>query len=98
MNFSDAKKLYDDGKYDQALEAYRKIGTILGDKVVEFNINKCLDKIHEDEKNINVNTISANTISAEYEKKIRCLILYSKLMIIINRCQNSKVIHLFLLS
>ncbi|WP_338755506.1 hypothetical protein WDM69_01075 [Moraxella lincolnii] len=69
MNFSDAKKLYDDGKYDQALEAYRKIGTILGDKVVEFNINKCLDKIHEDEKNINVNTISANTISAEYEKK-----------------------------
>lgn len=69
MSFSDAKKLYDDGKYDQALEAYQKIGAILGDKVVEFNINKCLDKINEDEKNINVNTISANTISAEYEKK-----------------------------
>ena len=50
MSFSDAKKLYDDGKYDQALEAYQKIGAILGDKVVEFNINKCLDKINEDEK------------------------------------------------
>lgn len=46
MSFQEANKLYKDGKYREALQLYVKLAEVLGEKVVQFNIEQCLKKIN----------------------------------------------------
>lgn len=44
INFQTAKQLFDQGKYQQALEVYLALGERFGKSVVEYNVKMCREK------------------------------------------------------
>lgn len=53
MSFKDANRLYQLGKYEEALQLYIELKSLLGERLVQFNIDQCLKKLEESTLNKN---------------------------------------------
>lgn len=47
ITFAAAKKLFDEKKYQQALQVYEELGKLYGQNVVEYNIQLCEKQLNE---------------------------------------------------
>lgn len=61
MSFQEANRLYQAGKYKEALQLYTELKSLFGNSIVQFNIDQCLRKIEVSNLEVNLGPLDKIT-------------------------------------
>lgn len=66
-SFVEANRLYNEGKYQEALNIYLKLKDIYGGQIVDFSIKKCQDNLSNNKQSIAQNVMKETAPKVKYD-------------------------------